>query len=301
MPDGTKRSLVLIVREMWIHMVLIVVYVLLVSYLDISLYPWLDQFKLPVAVVTIPGTVIGLLLAFRTNSCYQRWWEARILWGAIVNDSRSWVRQLLEFSRTASDDPAADPQIRLMAYRQIGWCYALARNLRGQDPAQDLHRVLDDDEISAAVETANVPNRLLQTQSENLRELYRNDRLELYQFVELERTLSNLTNWMGGCERIRNTPFPGSYSRLVGRMIYMFIILLPFGLVDVYPISLVIASLAIGISFLIIDRVAIHLQDPFSNRPTDTTMLALSRTIETNIRQMLGEQKWPEMPEPEPA
>lgn len=96
-----------------------------------------EEYNLPVAIVAIPGTVIGLLLAFRTNSCYGRWWEARILWGAIVNDSRTWVRQLIEFSRVGQEPIEQGADIHTMAYRQSAWCYALARTLRKQDRPSD--------------------------------------------------------------------------------------------------------------------------------------------------------------------
>ncbi len=107
-----------------------------------------------------------------------------------------------------------------------------------------------------------------------------------------------LTNSMGGCERIKNTPFPQTYSRMVHAMIYVFAIFLPFGLVNVPWIGLVLTALTLSCGFLLIEQVAIYLQNPFSNRPSDTPVLALSRTIEINIKQMLGEQDLPEKLEP---
>jgi putative membrane protein len=185
-----------------------------------------------------------------------------------------------------------------MAHRQAAWCYALSRSLRGQSPTSDLGSLLAETEIRSYQGSHNVPNDILHRQAEQLRHLYDEGRLELYQFVELERTLVRLTNSMGGCERIKNTPFPTSYSRMVHGMIYVFVFFLPFGLVDVPPLGLVATSVALSYGFLLIERVALYLQDPFSNQPSDTPMLALSRTIEINIRQMLGETELPEKMEP---
>ncbi len=103
---------------------------------------------------------------------------------------------------------------------------------------------------------------------------------------------------MGGCERIKNTPFPSSYSRMVHGMIYIFVFFLPFGLFNVPSPALVLTSVSLSYGFLLIDRVAIYLQDPFNNQPSDTPMLSLSRTIEINIRQMLGETELPDPMEP---
>lgn len=283
-------------RDLWLPMLPIAAYVLAVSWLDLQYH--LEEFNFPVAIVTVLGTVIGLLLAFRTNSSYGRWWEARILWGAIVNDSRTWTRQLLEFTRTGDEPDATQSRLRQMALRQAAWCSALGHNLREQDPTRDLENLIDSAEIDSYRSSHNVPNDILLRQAMELRNLSDSNHLQQYQFVELERTLSRLTDSMGGCERIKNTPFPTTYGRMVHGMIYVFVVFMPFGLVNVPAVGLVLTSLSLSLGFLLIDRVAIYLQDPFSNRPSDTPVLALSRTIEINIRQMLGETTLPPKLEP---
>lgn len=289
---NSPRTLLKQLTGVWVVGIPITIYIGVISYLDL-LYHY-EQFNLPVTMVTVPGTVIGLLLAFRTNSCYGRWWEARILWGAIVNDSRTWVRQLLEFFHDAEASAEEDPRIRLMAYRQIAWCYALTRSLRKQEPCVDIEPLVGSEEIEQLSTHNNVPNAILLSQGKMLRELYEQDKLGTYEKVELERTLTRLTNSMGGCERIKNTTFPTSYSHLVSLLIYLFILLLPFGLADMPPLGLFFTALSLALGFLAIDRTADFLQDPFENLPSDTPMLALSRTIEINIKQMLGDAEIPE-------
>ncbi len=284
--------LMLLQRLRW-YLLPIVAYVSVVSWLDIQFH--LEEYNFPVSLVAVFGTVIGLVLAFRTNSSYGRWWEARTIWGAIVNDSRSWTRQLLEFTKASS---STDQAVKSMAYRQIAWCYALARSLRGQDPAQDLDGILDRAEIESYQGSLNVPNDLLLQQAVELKRLYNEGHLELFQWVELERTMVRLTNSMGGCERIKNTPFPLSYSRFIDVSIYVFVFFMPFGLFNVPAVALIVTSLVLSLAFLSIEQVAIFLEDPFDNNPTDTPMLALSRTIEINIRQMLGETSLPPKHQP---
>ena len=282
-------------RELWWPLLPASTYLVVVSLLDLRFH--LEEFNFPVAIVAIMGTVIGLILAFRTNSAYARWWEARTLWGAIVNDSRTWVRQLLTFLLEA-EDTNQKGQLQQMAYRQIAWCYALSRSLRDQDPVQELSEFVDSAELDSYQQIRNIPNALLQRQGQELRQLYQANQLELYQVVELERTLLRLTNAMGGCERIKNTIFPTSYSRMVHGLMFVFVFFLPFGLVNVPALGLFVTSLSLAFTFLLIDQVSIYLQDPFSNRPSDTPMLALSRTIEINIKQMLGEENIPQPMEP---
>ena len=272
-------------------------YLLIVCVLDLQFH--LEKYNFPVAIVTVLGTVIGLLLAFRTNSSYQRWWEARTIWGAIVNDSRTWVRQLIEFTNCENDDSGIDSDLRRMALRQSAWCYALGRSLRGQYVQKELEPLLAAHEIESFGSSHNVPNDLLLKQGIDLRRLYKANRLELFQFVELERTLSRLTNSMGGCERIRNTTFPTSYTRMIHALNYIFVFFLPFGLVKVHPLGLMVTSMTLAFGFLLIEQVSAYLQDPFSNRPSDTPVIALSRTIEINIKQMLGDDELPKALKPD--
>lgn len=292
----SKIPFLKLISELVVHLVPILIYIGIISALDYQYH--LEEFDFPLTIVGILGTVIGLLLAFRTNSSYDRWWEARILWGAIVNDSRTWTRQLLEFTSFENADEAQQEKINSMAYRQIAWCYALARSLRKQNVEEDLPCFLNAKEIEGYRSSQNIPNDLLLKQAGELRQFYRDGSLELFQFVELEKTLTRLTNSMGGCERIKNTTFPKSYSLLVHLLIYVFVMFLPFGLVEVPAIGLIVTSIILAFAFLLIERVSIYLQDPFNARSSDTPMLALSRTIEINIRQMLRETDLPEAKQP---
>jgi putative membrane protein len=292
----SKIPFIKLISELFVHLIPILIYIGIISALDYQYH--LEDFHFPLAIVAVLGTVIGLLLAFRTNSSYDRWWEARTLWGAIVNDSRTWARQLLEFTPSENLDEAKKEKLKTMAYRQIAWCYALSRSLRKQKPDHELSCFLDSTEINRYGASHNVPNDLLLTQAGELQKLYRDGSLELFQFIELEKTLTRLTDSMGGCERIKNTKFPESYSLLVHLLIYVFVLFLPFGLVEVPALGLVVTSLFLAFSFLLIERVSVYLQDPFSNRSSDTPMLALSRTIEINIKQMLGDDEIPDPHKP---
>lgn len=247
------------------------------------------RISIPIAVPTILGTVISLLLAFKSNQAYDRWWEARTIWGGIVNDTRSLTRQLLTFvdnQYSAEDEKAFCER---MAKRQIAWCYSLGKQLRGQNPLAGLERLLSADDLEYIKNYNNVPLALLELQGSDLRNAYKLGWINEYQQVQMDKTLTAFSNQMGGCERIKNTVFPVTYSVYIHFSIVLFIMLLPFGLIEFFGIATVPLVTAIACSFFLIEKMAIHLQDPFENKPTDTPTTTISRTIERDIKQMLKE------------
>jgi putative membrane protein len=280
-----------IFKDLRLSMIFIVFYNIGISILD-HFYP-LDEIHIPLGLITIPGTVIALLIGFRTNSAYDRWWEARIIWGAIVNDSRTWVRQLMTFIPFENKKSTEFHFVRDLSLRQVAWNYSLTRHLRKQNPTEGLEGLIAEDEVGKLKGKNNVPNALLFTQAERLKYAHENKLIDAYQFVQLDRTLTNITDSMGRCERIKNTVFPSSYSLLVEILIYLWIMFLPFGLVDMIGYILIPTTISLAFSFLVIDKIAIYMQDPFENMPSDTPMLSLSRTIEINIRQELEDKHIP--------
>ncbi|MHA4895993.1 bestrophin family protein [Pedobacter sp. PWIIR3] len=273
--------------KIWKEIAFVTTYAVLIAIMYNSFH--FTRISIPIAVPTILGTVISLLLAFKSNQAYDRWWEARTLWGAIVNDSRTLTRQLLTFVTTPYEDENAYKLCQRMAKRQIAWCYSLGRHLRGQDPLYGLERFLSSEDLVTISAYTNVPMAILELQGEDIRTAYKLGWINEYQQVELDRTLTRFSNEMGGCERIKNTIFPATYSIYIHLSLVLFILLLPFGLIEFFGIVEVPLVIAIASSFLLIEKMAIHLQDPFENKPTDTPTSTIAQTIERDIRQMLKE------------
>lgn len=261
----------------------IVLYAVTVGTLDN--YYVFKGISIPLAVTGIVGTAVSLLLAFRTGQSYERWWEARIIWGAIVNDSRSLVRQLLTFYTGAGKEAF----IRDFALRQILWCRALTTSLRKQPVTQDVKNYIENEKINVK----NLPNAILTRHSDQIREAFEGGRINAYQQVQLDTTIVNLCNSMGRCERIKNTVFPKSYSMLIHFLIYLFLTMLPFGLPDDNVALEIFLGILIPSVFIAIEKTSILMQDPFENLPLDTPMTAISSTIESNLREMIGV---PELP-----
>jgi putative membrane protein len=154
--------------------------------------------------------------------------------------------------------------------------------------------LLDSIEVNSNKDKTNKPNALIYNQGQDLKKLRENQLIDQYQFVSLDNMLTRFTDSMGKCERIKNTVFPTSYSLLVDVLIYMWIFFLPFGLIDNIGLILIPTTVSLAFSFLAIDRIAYYMQDPFDNLPSDTPMMALSRAIEINILEELGEENIPD-------
>jgi putative membrane protein len=249
---------------------------------------------IPLGVPAFLGTAISILLSFKISQSYERWWEARKIWGAIVNDSRSFVLQLQAL--LAKD---ASHEIKRMAYRQIAWCYCLGQSLRGLSPLKNLNQYMSKDDLDAIISHSNKPLAILQLNSEDIQELKNKEALDIFSQLKLNDIIGELTASMGRAERIKNTVFPTTYRLNLHISIYIFLICLTVALSAipvVYSLSLV---LIIGTIFFMLEGSAFNLQDPFENRPSDTAVTAIARTIEINIKQLLKEENVPEALAPE--
>ncbi|WCT14787.1 bestrophin family protein [Mucilaginibacter jinjuensis] len=254
--------------------------------------------SIPVAVPSILGTVISLLLAFRSNQAYNRWWEARTLWGAIVNDSRSFARQVLSFIDNTYDDADKKAMKERMIKRQMAWCHSLSQHLRGQSAQPELKRLLSDEERQSVADVHHIPLALMEHHANDLRLLQRMNWINDYQQVAMDDTLTRFSNSMGGCERIKNTVFPVTYSFYIHIMVLFFVMLLPYTLIEFFGVFQIPLVVAISSSFFLIEKMAIHLQDPFENKPTDTPTTTISRNIERDLKMLLKDESPAEVDRP---
>ncbi|PWN64741.1 bestrophin family protein [Chryseobacterium oncorhynchi] len=276
-----KISVWYFIREIKSQILFIGIFAVVIGLLD--MLPWFRKISLPLNIPALLGTAVSLLLAFRTSQSYERWWEARTVWGAIVNDSRTLVRLASQFL------PEGDKNIRAIAERQIIWTYALGESLRKLPFSDKVQKYLDENKISAV----NIPNALLDAHSKQFKEIAASKGLTDFQQMQLNDMVTRLCDSMGKCERLKNTVFPRSYSVLVHILIYVFAAILPFGLDDSQLTIEIMVTFLIPIVFIMIEKTSIIMQDPFENGPVDTPMTSLAQTIEINIRQMIGEQNVP--------
>jgi ion channel-forming bestrophin family protein len=248
---------------------------------------------MPISIPAFLGTAISVILSFKLNQSYDRWWEARKVWGNIVNESRNLILQLQSFVGKEHQQ-----EIRRIAYQQIAWCYALGRSLRELDPLVQLDKFLSPKDLEFVSTHRNKPLAIQQLNAMAIGDLKKQGSLDSYCQVQVNSTIVNLVNAMGMAERIKSTVFPATYRMFLHFFIYLFVVTLSISLsgIESYfeiPLLLVISSV-----FFLLERTATHLQDPFSNKPTDTAMTTIATTIEVNLKQMIGDKELPPAVEP---
>ncbi|AKT36846.1 bestrophin family protein [Chondromyces crocatus] len=338
-------------------------------------YTWLSVPELPVSVL---AAALGVLLAFRNNNAYDRWWEARTLWGGLVNTSRSIARQVLIFLPTQvsgepGDQDEAIPASRLLQtaamvegdddeeppgipssvygrssdgavrdqvgkaldllepssrrkiraslelgraarneaaagsmekvvengrdliYAQIGFVHALRCHLRRQDPIPQIENFFRPAVLDALRQEQNVPAAILVWMGTRLRRIYGREASpqDVFRLVAMDGSLTDLTNILGACERIKNTPIPRQYDFLPRAMVRVYLLLVPLSVVSELGWMTAAVTATVAFLFIAMDAIGRDIETPFEDDVSDIPMTSLCRTIEINLRQMLGEAALP--------
>jgi putative membrane protein len=245
-------------------------------------HPWLNLPALPMSLL---GSALVLFLSFRNNNAYNRWWEARTLWGAMVNASRSYGREVFHM---IDNGPESEPLRQNLVRRQIAYVHALRCHLRRQPNTEEIRPFLSEAELDELIGVANGPNTLLNGSAARLAEASQAGWIDSVRMVQIESRLVDMSNAQGGMERIKNTPLPRGYGYYPTLFVHIFCILLPIGLVDGLTIYTLLASTIVGFMLLAMDRVGADLQDPFENRAHDVPLTSLCRTIQIDLEQLTG-------------
>lgn len=286
---------------------------------------WLVLPWVPIALI---GTSAAFTAGFRNNATYARLWEARQIYGAIVNSSRTWgvmVRDLVRPDGQCSEAEAAAAHARLI-HRHIAWLTALRFQLRQPRGWETMHlaanveyrdryyRVeeqtgdlasaltpwLPAGEHEPVLAASNRATRLLALQGEDLSRMRSRGAVEANAHVALEQLLAALMTSQGACERIKNFPYPRQFATISMFFVRLFVYALPFGLIGEFSkvgpqaVWLAIpASVLVGWVFSVLEAVGQASENPFEGNANDVPITALSRTIEIDLREMLGERDLP--------
>ena len=248
-------------------------------------------FKAPTLPLTLLGSALALFLGFSATSAYQRWWEGRVLWGAMINASRSLARATRSF---LPDEEARDLQ-RAIILRQITYVHVLRCQLRRQDTTTEVNRFLSADEAAPALARTNVANGILDGTGRRVDHARHRGWIDSVQQASIERTLVDISNAQGGMERLKNTPLPNQYRFFPALFTRVFCVLLPIGLVETLGFATPVGSTVAGLMFLAVLAIGEDLVDPFANTVHDLPLTAMCRTIEIDLLQALGD------PAPEPV
>ncbi len=284
--------------------------------------PWL-----PIALI---GTAVAFLVSFKNNASYDRMWEARKIWGAIVNSSRSWTIMVKDFiTNEFASDPATEEELntikKRLVLRHVAWLTALRHQLRQHKPwesqmkksnqeyrrkfilpeqaislEEDLRPYLSPEEKAYVLSKGNRASHLISLQSADLKALKLRGLIDDFRHMELEKMLVDLYTQQGKSERIKNFPYPRQYATINRYFIWLFVILVPFGMMQEFmKLGTHIAWLSIPFSTVVawvfhtMEMVGESSENPFEGGPNDIPITSMSRSIEIDIRQMLEEEDLP--------
>jgi ion channel-forming bestrophin family protein len=234
------------------------------------------------APFTLLGVTLSIYLGFRNNAAYDRWWEARKLWGQLVFDVRNLSRAALVLI------PAEADQIRPLLMEAAAFCHFLRGQLRDVD-ASAAARTLIGAEVDALVRLTNRPDELLRRMARRLGSLKAAGRIDSMDFRILDERLASMAAVQAGCERIATTPLPFAYTLLVHRSAYIFCLLLPFGLSSSTGWYTPLFTMLVSYSFFGLDALSEELEEPFGTAANDLALDGLCRVCEISVFEALGE------------
>lgn len=234
---------------------------------------------------TLMGIALAIFLGFRNSAAYERFWEGRKLWGALLNVSRSLTRQSL----TLTGLEANNPETRKFTQMLIAFVYCTKHLLRKTSATEDLQRLTPEllPELSQADFKPAVLLRHLGQWTQNQKAAGRLDSFTLGMF---DKNLNDLSDIVGGCERIANTPIPYPYAILLHRTVYIYCVLLPFGLMDSIGWMTPVICTFVAYTFLALDAIVNQIEEPFGTEDNDLALNQICETIEASVREMHGEK-----------
>ena len=256
------------------------------------------------------GLALSIFLGFRNNTGYDRFWEGRKLWGRMVNVSRSFTRQLLTLIGPRMVDPLAEHTLRedeaaeldaerqRLVYAQIAYVHCFRHHLRGQDALDELTDLLPAELLVQLETELNRPVAISAWIATRLRALYDRGWIHPMHLPVLEASLTEITAVQGACERIKSTPIPASYTVLIHRIVALYCLGLPFGIVTSVGIMTPLVVAIVAYAFYGLDAVGTEIENPFGLDPNDLPLSSLSRMIEVNLRQCLGQTDLPALLQP---
>jgi putative membrane protein len=260
---------------------LIAVYAFAVVYIEIN---FRGDFHSTILVHSLLGYVIGLLLVFRTNTAYERWWEGRKQWGALVNSSRNFSMQINAILPKEDKDNREffDTMIR-------NYVYALKDHLRD---SKNMDVFVENKIFQKSIlkNKEHWPNYIASLMHEKVQELYRKDIISGDQLIVLDKELKSFTDILGACERIKNTPIPYSYNMFIKKFIFVYVITLPFGLVSDFQYWAIPITIFLLYVLGSMELLAEEIEDPFGTDANDLPTDELCTKIKINVKEIFSEK-----------
>lgn len=270
------------VTILWKELIYIGLLTALITFLEIHFFPNATYLKNLTTVYSLLGFVISLLLVFRTNTAYDRWWEGRKMWGAIVNDSRNFISKLSVLDLTAQERNYFENHFPLFAV-------CAKEHLRGQRIITP--SFLSAEDRAAIEKSAHQALWIILALREKLQVLRGKGVMDSLELSMLNQNLDRLVDSLGACERIKNTPIPFSYSLFIKKFIFIYVITMPLAFVELFGYYSAFISTFVFYALVSMEVLAEEIEDPFGKDENDLPTDTLSETIQRNTSELLQNKK----------
>jgi putative membrane protein len=268
-----------VIRQVFWRVALFVIW----SVLVVLFHEYVRPVHFPTTVHTLIGVALGLLLVFRTNASYERFWEGRRMWGGIVNESRNLARTTSAF---LPDHPPLRDQIILWT---VAFAYASMRSLRGESGLGPISERLPEEAIAETLSAQHVPLAVARRISHLLVKARTGGHLTDYVTISIDNNVQLLIDYLGACERIQKTPVPFAYVVHLRRALILYCLTLPFALVESFGWTTVLDMLLIAYILFGIEEIGVEIENPFGLDHNDLPLEQICKTIERNLLSIIEE------------
>lgn len=266
------------INKLWKELIALGIFTLGIAYIEIKYIGNTEKLSELMQVYSLIGFVLSLLLVFRTNTAYDRWWEGRKKWGELVNNSRN-----LAIKISALTD---DPEIRAYFKRMISnYVFAMKEHLREGVKLEELD--LTEEEKKELSQFDHKPNYIAQKMYAKLHAMKQSGKLTEENYIVIDVNLKTFSDIIGACERIKNTPIPYSYSMFLKKFIFIYVTTLPLAFVNTFGYYSSLVSIFVFYVLVSMEILAEEIEDPFGKDDNDLPTDDLCRKIKSNVSEVL--------------
>lgn len=269
-------------RIMWKEIIYMGVLSVLLTYLEITYIGDSEVLEKLITVYSIIGFVISLLLVFRTNTAYDRWWEGRKKWGCMVNDSRNLAIKISVLNISENDKDFFKRMIP-------NFVYAMKEHLRLGTEFSELN--LTETEKRSFDNVIHEPAHIVLMMTKKLKSLAKQGLITQEELIVIDKNLNALLDNLGACERIKNTPIPFSYSLFIKKFIFIYTTTLPLAFVTTFGYYSALIAVFVFYVLVSIEILAEEIEDPFGNDANDLPTDGLSKKIKDNVNEIFKNEK----------
>jgi putative membrane protein len=266
-------------RMLWKEIIYIGLFTLGIAFLEIHFFPDAVQLEKLITVYSLIGFVISLLLVFRTNTAYDRWWEGRRKWGELVNDTRNMAVKLSPILKKKAD---RDYFARMIS----NFAVSMKEHLRLGIDIDELNLTLE--EKSEFIDRSHIPSAIVEAMYKKLKSHRENGEMSDVEFLSIDNNLNALLDSIGACERIKNTPIPFSYSLFIKKFIFIYVTTLPLAFVVQFGYFSALIATFVFYVLVSMEVLAEEIEDPFGTDDNDLPTDQLCERIDKVVHEVLA-------------